>query len=409
MKIFKNAFFYGIIVSILAGCGEPQSIQDEKKIIKTALIASTGKLWKNNSTIIVSFLDGTPEFKAEVETFAAEWTRYANLNFAFYPELNKIPRGKQADIVITFNTNVHTSAVGTDSRQRSPNEASMNLGITRDKNINTRRSIILHEFGHAIGLEHEHQHKDRTLSFDEEKAITACQQHINFTAEMCRMFILEKFPAGQYYFSPYDQTSIMHYTLHPSFYRDELDMQSNLSLSLTDKLEIAKLYPGRMSSEAIILTHQNQQRELKELSTYKNCRLVEYAAEKKRSTARGVELTTIKHLIIESVTPGEFQDESVWEDRESTVIRMKNLDYCNLSENELQTSRLKKLADNYENRIFGSCYIPLNTDGTPEKSNCPDGFNYQIFDLQKKKSVDRSCHTSFKNAYDVMKNIPVCK
>lgn len=407
----KNYLLLTMCIITLTSCGEPQNASTEAQIKKSALIANTGKLWKKGSTINVTFKDGTPEIKAEVEKYATEWTKYANLNFKFYNSAKDIPKKESADIVITFNTQVNTSAVGTDSKYVSKSDASMNLGILDDVHINTRRSIILHEFGHAIGLQHEHQHKNRTLQFDETKTIEACRTKINFTEEMCRMFIIQTIPANEAYFSKYDLLSIMHYTLHSDFFKSPMDMKSNLSLSLTDKVEIAKMYPGRMTADQILETHEAQTREMEQVSTYKNCRLDETLTEKMRPTDSGtVELVSVKQLTISSIVDGEFEDRYLWEDRESTIIRMQTLPYCNMEEKELEESRAKEKAEKYAKRNLGSCSINLNEDGTPAPSNCRNPkFPFEITKIGAPRSGSSICYQTFESAYETMKTQANCR
>lgn len=404
----KNIFSLVILSLFLSACGESQNSSDEARLKKGSLIARTGKTWPNKSIIIVTFNDGTPEIKAEVERFSKEWTKFANVNFVFYSTPKQLPKNKAADIIITFNTKVNTSAIGTDSKIASVTESSMNLSILSNKFIHQRRGLILHEFGHALGLEHEHQHKDRTLAFDETKAIGLCRSQLGFDEPACKMFILETFKDKDIYFSKYDPFSIMHYTLHPDFYKSKVDMDENMSLSLTDKLEISRLYPGRVSTEEIILGHENQIRELKALNTYKNCKLVEYKKEKIRPTEKGAALTTITELSIVSIAPNEFMDNYVWEDKESTVLYMQSLDYCNLSEDELAAVRLKKMEEQFKTRSFGQCTIPVNEDGTVKSAGCDADYPYQILN-KKNKSVDNNCYQSFDQAQQEMKSLAQCK
>jgi serralysin len=407
----KNYLLLSMCIVVLTSCGEPNNAKTEAQIKKTALIATTGKLWKKGSTINITYKDGSPEIQTEVEKYATEWTKYANINFKFYKTLKDIPKKESADIVITFNTQVNTSAVGTDSKYVSKSDASMNLGILTDKNINTRRSIILHEFGHAIGLEHEHQHKNRTLEFDDSKIIDTCKSRINFTEEMCRMFIIQTIPSNEAYFSQYDLLSIMHYSLHSDFFKTAMEMRANLSLSLTDKVEIAKMYPGRMTADQIIATHEAQEREMQEISTYKNCKLNESITEKMRPTDRGtVELVTIKQLTISSITPGEFEDRYLWEDRESTIIRMQTIPYCNMDEKELEESRAKEKAEKYAKRNLGSCSINIKEDGTPAPSNCRNPkYPFEITKIGAPKAGSTTCYQTFESAYETMKTQQNCR
>ena len=65
------------------------------------------------------------------------------------------------------------SYVGQESLSRPAGSATMNLGWIDDKSValsNADKGTILHEFGHALGLVHEHQSPARagTLTLDED-------------------------------------------------------------------------------------------------------------------------------------------------------------------------------------------------------------------------------------------------
>ncbi len=68
-------------------------------------------------------------------------------------------------------------------------------------------SLILHEFGHALGLEHEHQRSDfwevlqNLLAYKLKKLPDACDEHLRFPFE-------EGVTRFQ---TEYDPNSIMHY------------------------------------------------------------------------------------------------------------------------------------------------------------------------------------------------------
>ena len=90
----------------------------------------------------------------KVKTVVQEWEKYANVKFTF------VATGK-ATIRITFDpASGSWSYVGNEVALIKSNEATMNLGwigsssttITADE-----KGVILHEFGHTLGLMHEHQ------------------------------------------------------------------------------------------------------------------------------------------------------------------------------------------------------------------------------------------------------------
>jgi len=80
------------------------------------------------------------------------WEDYANVKFQETTEID------ESDIRITFKGSWFNSTVGTGAKDY-PRGDSMVLAGLADKYPPTREHCgnILHEFGHALGLQHEHQ------------------------------------------------------------------------------------------------------------------------------------------------------------------------------------------------------------------------------------------------------------
>jgi len=90
----------------------------------------------------------------KVKNTISEWSNYANISFSFVQE-------GTPQIRIAFDANGGSwSFVGKENNSIASDKPTMNLGwldgssdtITADEH-----GVILHEFGHAIGLLHEHQ------------------------------------------------------------------------------------------------------------------------------------------------------------------------------------------------------------------------------------------------------------
>ena len=130
-------------------------------------IAPIGKTWMNGSTLHVRFMGGSSTEQDVAREQADWWAQVANLKFDF----NDAPN---AEIRITFDGQDGAwSYIGTDCRSIPLNEATMNLGFLDG-------GTAAHEFGHAIGLAHEHQNPAGGIQWNEEVVIRECAKSPNF-------------------------------------------------------------------------------------------------------------------------------------------------------------------------------------------------------------------------------------
>lgn len=131
--------------------------QQELPFIKLGYI-----LWDLGSTLRVGFSGGEAWQHQLVEQTAQEWCHWANITFDFstYRQYGLVQN--TYDIIVGFIPGRGCwSKIGTDSRKAARKlEASMNLDALRHQiRPEVQRRKILHEFGHALGLIHQHQNK----------------------------------------------------------------------------------------------------------------------------------------------------------------------------------------------------------------------------------------------------------
>ena len=203
--------------------------------------------WEDRKKITVAFLNGDPYLHSKVKKYVGEWSIYGNVPFEFVP-------GPQADIRITFNKGGSWSLIGKQSREFSvdlnsgrtisgQSGPSMNYGWF-DKNTTEQefKRTILHEFGHALGLLHEHLSPLSGIKWNKPKVYAHYMQVQNWSKEEVDKNVLNKYSVTQTN-GEYDPQSIMHYPVNKAFTLDGYEVGWNYNLSAGDKKTIASLYP----------------------------------------------------------------------------------------------------------------------------------------------------------------------
>ena len=210
----------------------PQAITRGRPGVMRAL-APIGKTWMNGSTLHVRFMGGNAQQQAIAKEQAKWWSDHANLTFVF-------DSAPDADIRISFDDNDGAwSYVGTDGKGIPANEATMNLGFLDGGTAG-------HEFGHAIGLAHEHQNPAGGIQWNEQAVIQALAGSPNFWTEaQTRHNVLRKYTADQVNGTAFDKDSIMLYFFPAAWTLNGVATTQNEVLSSMDSQFVAgaKMYP----------------------------------------------------------------------------------------------------------------------------------------------------------------------
>jgi serralysin len=196
--------------------------------------------WQAGTQVKVRFMEGDPQLQERVRRVAEEWTgpQMANLSLQFVDS-------DRADIRITFEQgNGSWSYLGTMCQQIPAGEPTMNYGwLTPDSSDDDLPRVVLHEFGHALGLIHEHQSPNRPIAWNRAAVIADLSgPPNNWDVETIENNIFKKYDPEELSSTPTDPLSIMMYPIPASWTTDGFSAGLNRDLSSTDKDFIQDAY-----------------------------------------------------------------------------------------------------------------------------------------------------------------------
>ncbi|WP_404388932.1 M12 family metallopeptidase [Humibacillus xanthopallidus] len=196
-------------------------------------ISPIGKAWPNGSRLTVSFTGGTAAERNTARAEALWWEQACNLSFDFGDHI-------AADLRITFDQSDGAwSYVGTDCKSIPADEATMNLGFLDGGTAG-------HEFGHAIGLAHEHSNPAGGIQWNEPVVIAALAKPPNRWDEArVRHNVFRKYAVDQIKGTQFDPDSIMLYAFPAAWTLNGIATHANDVLSNLDKAFVsgAGMYP----------------------------------------------------------------------------------------------------------------------------------------------------------------------
>ncbi len=203
------------------------------------------KLWAPGRVLSVCFLDGDARVQDKVAAIAQEWSKYANIQFDFCDD-------PDAELRISFQQPGSWSYIGTDALMIKPPNPTINFGwLTPDTDDEEYTRVVLHEFGHALGMIHEHQNPANEIPWNRPVVMQYYMGPPNYwRADQVETNIFQAYAEDHTKFTDFDLYSIMRYPIprehlaDPSWAAEHPVDWQNYQLSDTDKRFIAECYPA---------------------------------------------------------------------------------------------------------------------------------------------------------------------
>jgi hypothetical protein len=216
-------------------------ISDEMQSLNDRAALLNGARWNSGDVITVTFLEGDESLQQRVRDMAERWTApgMANLTLKFVD-------APPADVRIAFESGDGSwSYLGTQCRGIPQPERTMNYGwLKPDSDDGELRRVVIHEFGHALGLIHEHQNPEGGIQWNEPAVIADLEgPPNNWDEQTIRHNVLDHYAPTEVTATNVDPTSIMMYPIPKSWTLDGFSAGFNDDVSTTDVDFIKNAYP----------------------------------------------------------------------------------------------------------------------------------------------------------------------
>jgi len=218
---------------------DPIILDEEDDPLSPKGVYDKGTKWANGKTLKVFFINGSDFLRGKVMTYARKWAQHANIHFAVTE--NKA----NSDIRVGFKLNGDDgswSKIGTDAKNYIGRQT-MNFGwFNRQTDEREFSRVIVHEFGHAIGLGHEHLSPVANINWNKPVVYKYYIEEEGWTRQQVNQNIFNKYKERDVRNTRYDPKSIMHYYVPAEHTTDGVEVGYNLYLSEKDKAFIGRIY-----------------------------------------------------------------------------------------------------------------------------------------------------------------------
>lgn len=205
----------------------------------TRSMGPTGKLWQPGRLLKVSFVSkGSEALKARIYELGRSWIDLSGANLL----MERVEDNDQsAEIRICCAPEAYLN--GTHLGTNILESGSPNLMLCFEPGEELFEFTVLHEFGHIFGLDHEHQHPEADIPWNDRAMQYYARELGGASEEEVRKQVFNKRPSADLVNIGYDPHSVMHYPVEPFLTTNGWRVGINAELSEKDLSFMREAYP----------------------------------------------------------------------------------------------------------------------------------------------------------------------
>ena len=237
-----------------------KEVNSDIHVVRAAFQKSV--IWPANSVINIAFCQGQvllPDSDTKIDAnFSqdkADWVRQTIEKY-YVPFLATIKlvwdvSVDESDVRISFIEEAGAfSVLGTQALTIPKDTITMNLGWLDRDNSNTDKAtltgtgvVVVHEFGHMLGMIHEHQRGDIPLQWNKPVVYAALGAPPNsWDKEQVDSQIFTQYDMSTLNASNFDAGSVMEYVFPDNYFINKPNLKDNRYLSNLDIVWVCKIY-----------------------------------------------------------------------------------------------------------------------------------------------------------------------
>lgn len=200
--------------------------------------------WGRGARLTVGFLEGEKALHMRVAELAERWITEtgADLELEFWIGAGRDPAA--ANLRVAFRPEHGSQSVlGRYALGVAGGAATMNLGwMSLDLADDEASAVVLHEFGHALGLIHEHLSPVQRIDWNVANVTADLRRTQGWSDEVIRANMFAHYDQAEVFATDIDPRSIMMYPIPPNWTNNGFSAPFNTALTAQDKALIKAAY-----------------------------------------------------------------------------------------------------------------------------------------------------------------------